>query len=175
MEEATVLLEGPHSHGRVEESEERLLVPHLDPDVVSHQQRLLHPLASAGLAAAATAWLQRSQILGIVPPELIVNLGAVELEQLLVLDLFCLAWPGKQASDGSGVCLLVVIHLIGLGYQVCKNYSDVISYFKAFFTCDVSSFVEDGLQKQNLLAIQFFIRRSYIKYFHNLSVSPGCC
>lgn len=120
LEEATVLLEGPHSHGRVEESEERLLVPHLDPDVVSHQQRLLHPLASAGLAAAATAWLQRSQILGIVPSELVVNLGAVEPEQLLVLDLCCLAWPGKQASDGSGVCLLVVIHLIGLGYQVCN-------------------------------------------------------
>ena len=120
LEEATVLLEGPHSHGRVEESEERLLVPHLDPDVVSHQQRLLHPLASAGLAAATTAWLQRSQILRIVPSELVVNLGAVEPEQLLVLDLCCLAWPGKQASDGSGVCLLVVIHLIGLGYQVCN-------------------------------------------------------
>ena len=120
LEEATVLLEGPHSHGRAEESEERLLVPHLDPDVVSHQQRLLHPLASAGLAAATTAWLQRSQILGIVPSELVVNLGAVEPEQLLVLDLCCLAWPGKQASDGSGVCLLVVIHLIGLGYQVCN-------------------------------------------------------
>ena len=120
LEEATVLLEGPHSHGRVEESEERLLVPHLDPDVVSHQQRLLHPLASAGLAAAATAWLQRSQILVLVPSELVVNLGAVEPEQLLVLDLCCLAWPGKQASDGSGVCLLVVIHLIGLGYQVCN-------------------------------------------------------